>query len=36
MLKTGENVLLPSAMRTWGWACVHNFDFAYAGLTLRT
>jgi len=35
MLKTGENELLPSAVHTWGWACVSSFDFAYVGLTLR-
>ena len=35
LLKIGENEILPSAVCTWGWTCVCNFDFAYAGLTLR-
>ena len=35
MLKTRASGLLPSAVHTWGWAYVHNFDFAYAGLTMR-
>ena len=35
MLKIGENKILPSVMRMWGWACVHSFDFMYAGLTLH-
>ena len=31
MLKTGEEGLLPSAMHTWGWACVGRVDLVYVG-----
>jgi len=35
MLKTRENELLPSAVRTWGWACVRRVDLAYMGRKLE-
>ena len=31
MLKTGEEGLLPSAVHTWGWACVGRVDLVYVG-----
>ena len=35
LLKTEKHGLLQSTLRTWRWACVCSFDFAYEGLTLR-